>query len=61
MHMYTPAELRRAEVGAQRRLLLEGEELPKYVENKPDMTGRSAPLIGRGWPELRAAWGVMWR
>ena len=46
MHMYTPAELRRAEVGAQRRLLLEGEELPKHVENKPDMTGRSGPLIG---------------
>ena len=39
MRMHAPAELRRAEVGAQRRLLLEGEELPKYDESKPDTAG----------------------
>ena len=34
------------------------------VENKPRMAGRPARperLIGRGWPELGAAWSTIWR
>jgi hypothetical protein len=34
-----------------------------YVEHMPGVAGRARPnrLIGRGWPKLGAAWGMVWR
>jgi len=34
-----------------------------YVEHRPGVAGRARPnrLIGRGWPKLGAAWGMVWR
>ena len=34
----------------------DGKQMPLY--SRPARAGR---LIGRGWPELGAAWGVLWR